>query len=562
MSTQSGVHLFSPALRVYYGEGSVQAHLLEALEQAAGPNVKKPRAFIVTGNSLYSKTPVIKDVEGLLEKSNQLAGIYHEIGQHAPKGGIERAMEEVRKCGADVLVISYKLQEQDGGGFLPQVAVPTTLSAAEFSMVGGHTTGKEGKISVASADIVPKVVIMDAKLSLHTPIDLWLSTGIRALDHAIEALAPIVLGVSHAIGHGLGATYSIPHGTCYNAVPAEFWSGGKGDVNGKEAVHALAEAVDQLGDRLGLKVKLSQFDVGSGDFGKLAMDVAEKLKACGFALNASELKIHNLVYRLQLFLLATMSPPPAPLVTLPSTAPLEDIFEVIKRDGGIIISDFLSPEEVADFNAASEPIFATLKSTDEKAQKLVEMGPDFHASHTTHLRGMLGKLPKQTTTVLQKPLWNAIMHEVLKTTVKAYIGDHLLETNTSHILSLAVGFKVAPGAGNQVLHRDQTIHSVDAKEGSLYTSDLGCLIAGTRSTKANGATRVVPGSHLWAPTRSPKVEEAVHAEMEAGSAMFWFGSAYHGASANTCTPGEPDSVRILYGFFGCQDFLRPEAVKA
>ncbi|KAI5474451.1 hypothetical protein MNV49_003256 [Pseudohyphozyma bogoriensis] len=253
-----------------------------------------------------------------------------------------------------------------------------------------------------------------------------------------------------------------------------------------------------------------------------------------------------------------MSPAPPALVTLPATAPLEEIFEVIKRDGGIIISDFLTPEEVADYNAATEPIFATLKSTDEKAQKLVEMGPDFHASHTTHLRGMLGKVPVHTSKIIQHPVWNAIMHEILKTKVSAYVGDHLMVTETTHIVSLAVGFKVGPGAGNQVLHRDQTIHSVDAKEGSLYTSDVGCLVAGTRSTKANGATRVVPGSHLWAPTRSPKVEEAVHAEMEAGSAMFWFGSTYHGASANTCTPGEPDSSRILYGVFGCQDFMRQE----
>lgn len=84
-------------------------------------------------------------------------------------------------------------------------------------------------------------------------------------------------------------------------------------------------------------------------------------------------------------------------------------------------------------------------------------------------------------------------------------------------------FNVGPGANDQVLHRDQTIHSVNAQEGSLYTSDVGCLVAGTRSTKKNGATRVVPGSHLWSPKRIPKVEEAASAEMEAGSAMFWFG---------------------------------------
>lgn len=59
---------------------------------------------------------------------------------------------------------------------------------------------------------------------------------------------------------------------------------------------------------------------------------------------------------------------------------------------------------------------------------------------------------------------------------KTYVGNHLLVTKTSYIVSLAAGFQVSPGAGDQVLHRDQSIHSVDAKEGSLYTSDMGCLV--------------------------------------------------------------------------------------
>ncbi|GAA5885544.1 hypothetical protein JCM6882_007461 [Rhodosporidiobolus microsporus] len=249
---------------------------------------------------------------------------------------------------------------------------------------------------------------------------------------------------------------------------------------------------------------------------------------------------------------------PTQLTTLPVTTPLEEILEALKRDGGIIISDFLTPEEVEEFNTISAPMFAATKTTSQQEQRLLEMGPDFHASHTTHLRGMLGKMPQQISKVVMHPVWNAIMHEILKTRVEAYVGDHLMVTETTHQMSLAVGFQVNPGASNQVLHRDQTIHSVDAKGDSLYTSDVGCLIAGTRSTKENGATRVILGSHVWPPTRIPKVEEAVHAVMEAGSAMFWMGSTYHGASANVCKPEDPDSLRVLYGVFGCQDFMRAE----
>ena len=36
--------------------------------------------------------------------------------------------------------------------------------------------------------LIPSCVIYDAELSLHPPLDLWLSTGIRALDHAVETI--------------------------------------------------------------------------------------------------------------------------------------------------------------------------------------------------------------------------------------------------------------------------------------------------------------------------------------------------------------------------------------
>ncbi|KAI5474446.1 hypothetical protein MNV49_003251, partial [Pseudohyphozyma bogoriensis] len=249
---------------------------------------------------------------------------------------------------------------------------------------------------------------------------------------------------------------------------------------------------------------------------------------------------------------------PPSLVTLPVTAPLDEILAIIRRDGGIIIKDFLSQEEVDEFDAAAAPLFAKRLPTRDTKYQLTEQGPMFHATNTTHLRGMLGTMPEQTSKICQNKLWNGILHEMLKTEVETWNGDELTVTETSHILSLAAAFKVGPGAEDQILHRDQSIHSVVQPENSLHTTDFGCLIAGTNSTKTNGATRVIPGSHLWGAKRGPKKEEAVYAEMERGSALFWCGSTYHGASANVSQPGDPDSTRILYGFFGCQDFLRQE----
>jgi len=64
---------------------------------------------------------------------------------------------------------------------------------------------------------------------------------------------------------------------------------------------------------------------------------------------------------------------------------------------------------------------------------------------------------------------------------------------------------------------------------------LASVIALVDFTAENGATRVFPGSHRWAPGRSPTNEEAVIAEMPAGSAIVYLGSTFHGGGAHTGT---------------------------
>src|SRR5207253_2799120 len=67
------------------------------------------------------------------------------------------------------------------------LAIPTTLSAAELSGLAGFTTEAEHeKVGLRGEALIPQTVFFDAELSLQTPLDLWLSTGIRAVDHAVE----------------------------------------------------------------------------------------------------------------------------------------------------------------------------------------------------------------------------------------------------------------------------------------------------------------------------------------------------------------------------------------
>lgn len=64
-------------------------------------------------------------------------------------------------------------------------------------------------------------------------------------------------------------------------------------------------------------------------------------------------------------------------------------------------------------------------------------------------------------------------------------------------------------------------------------SSLSMFVAGTESTAENGATRLIPGSHLWGHGEEPEDIGAVHAELEPSDALFMLSSVYHGGSANT-----------------------------
>ena len=152
------------------------------------------------------------------------------------------------------------------GKVLPlQVAVPTTLSAGEFNMGGGNVLDDQAghKIRVRHPRLYADLIMLDSVMTEGTPDWLWLSTGVKALDHCIERLyttgnqpaidAPILAaaemlfthlpgsresdgdpearlqclvaawmsmmgspnfatGLSHAIGHILGVKYSVGHG--------------------------------------------------------------------------------------------------------------------------------------------------------------------------------------------------------------------------------------------------------------------------------------------------------------------------------------------------------------
>ena len=96
---------------------------------------------------------------------------------------------------------------------VPLITVPTTLSAGEFSAYSGITDERHRiKELFRYPLIIPRVVVLDPAVTVHTPEWLFLSTGIRAVDHCVEGVcsgeanpygdAPALHGLS-LLAHGL-----------------------------------------------------------------------------------------------------------------------------------------------------------------------------------------------------------------------------------------------------------------------------------------------------------------------------------------------------------------------
>lgn len=371
-----GVFTFLPIEDVHYGPGCA-GMLGAALEQHG---VEK--ALLIASNSLATKTPL---VDRLQESADgRIADVFHETVQHVHRGSVLRAAEHARSIGADgivtfgggtpndtgkavLLALAEGIEDHDGfdasriryeypatleippvgGDTVPLVAVSTTLSAGEFTHFIG-ITDEQRKVKDLYLDkkLAGRAVFLDPELTLETPMWLWLSTGMRSVDHCVEAicsttahpftdalairalsmldrylrecmrdpddlvartqahiaawmsvcgLANVTLGLSHGIGHQLGARNDVPHGhtSCVMLNPTmEFNQGHVGDrqvwiaeamgvdvstMSVEDASAAGREAILKLVKELEQPHRLRDVGVEPSDFPAIAKDALEDL---------------------------------------------------------------------------------------------------------------------------------------------------------------------------------------------------------------------------------------------------------------------------------------------
>lgn len=325
------------------------------------------RVFLIVSGTLNRETDEIGKVITTL--GDRYAGLYDSIPPHTPRNAVVAASAAAREAGADLLVTFgggsvtdgckvvqiclrhnvtkledldkfHIITDADGKTHLPQfdgpsvrqITVPTTLSGGEFNPLGGCTDHRiKVKEGYRHPLLVPMAVILDPAPTVHTPEWLWLSTGIRAVDHAVEAICStlanqycdsaamhalrllgsglprvkadpndldarlscqigawlsmtaviggVPMGASHAIGHILGGTCDVPHGyTSCIMLPAVLrWNA---SIN-KDRQALIAEAMgrpgveagDLLRDfivNLGMPRTLREVGVGADQFEVIA----------------------------------------------------------------------------------------------------------------------------------------------------------------------------------------------------------------------------------------------------------------------------------------------------
>ena len=187
----SGVFRYANPPAVHWGAGCIAG--LDAELAAAGAR----SVALVTTRSVAGDPELAGLVERACGGRPVLATVL--IGQHAPIADIEAGAAAVERSGAEALVSlgggspidAAKIISTRAEAALPHLAVPTTLSVAELAAGAGMTDARREKVGVRDPRGLPAAVFYDEALAVRTPIELWLTTGVRALDHAVEGfLAP------------------------------------------------------------------------------------------------------------------------------------------------------------------------------------------------------------------------------------------------------------------------------------------------------------------------------------------------------------------------------------
>jgi ectoine hydroxylase-related dioxygenase (phytanoyl-CoA dioxygenase family) len=183
-------------------------------------------------------------------------------------------------------------------------------------------------------------------------------------------------------------------------------------------------------------------------------------------------------------------------------ATVEAVVGALADDGVCIVEGLMSPEDVA---AAKASLRAALDVTPTGRN-------EFEGYGTRRIYALFAKT---------RDFDAAAVHPLLLGTLDRVLGHYQLSAPT--------GIEIGPGEHAQVLHQDQSIYPLPPDYPDVVLNTMWAL---DDFTEANGATRLIPGSHRWVDRQPAPDDDIVFAEMPAGSVAFYVGRVWHGGGAN------------------------------
>jgi maleylacetate reductase len=348
--------VFGAMDEVVFGRPAAQA-VVEQMDR-----LHASRAFLMVSGTLNRETDEIEKIRNSL--GARCAATFDAMPPHTPREAVIAAAEQARAANADLIVTVGGGSITDGAkavqiclandvrtvddidrvrgnrGVVPpmaapsvrQISVPTTIAGGEFSALAGVTNQRTKVKEMLRHELVmPRAVILDPAVTLHTPEWLWLSTGIRAVDHCVEGLCSreahpfadaqalkglsmltqalprvkadpndldarmncqigtwlsmgplsmgIPMGASHGIGYVLGAEFGVPHGytSCVMLPSVMRWN--KRDNAERQVLVSAAmgkpgedasDVLDHFIRGLGLPRSLQDVRIGPEQFDRIA----------------------------------------------------------------------------------------------------------------------------------------------------------------------------------------------------------------------------------------------------------------------------------------------------
>ena len=347
----SGRIVFTDMEEVHYGKPAAQS--VAEVVKAHGAE----RVFLMVSGTLNRQTDEVEKVRRAL--GNKCVGTFDRMPAHSPRSAVIAAAAQAREARADLIVTLGGGSITDGAKAVQlclandiatvegldkvrnadvkaptvrQVSIPTTLSAGEFSGIAGVTNeATRVKELFRHPLTIPQTVILDPEATRHTPMWLFLSTGIRAVDHCVEGVcsnesteftnasalhglsllarglpkvkadpsdmkarldcqigswlsmgglaAGVPMGASHGIGYVLGAVFDVPHGhtSCIMLPSVMRWN--KSANADRQALVANAmghpgkeagDVLDQFIRGLGMPRSLGEVKIGKEHFDRIA----------------------------------------------------------------------------------------------------------------------------------------------------------------------------------------------------------------------------------------------------------------------------------------------------